>query len=159
VADTVEIWAERGACRGRDPETFFESDVFVDGPMINVQRSSLNHERKIRAKLICSSCRVQTQCLQDAYDTDERFGIRGGLTPGERSELQQGRHVAEFSVGEVCVPSTGRLVRRSQMTRDFVDGATIDDLVVRYSMSRSTVRQYLREALVAGDWLPVTQVA
>lgn len=39
------------------------------------------------AKRFCELCPVRLECLVDAQTTGERDGIRGGLTPRERSRL------------------------------------------------------------------------
>lgn len=65
-------WQERAVCAQTDPEIFFP------------ERGGSTKE----AKKICLSCSVKTQCLVDALDNDERFGIRGGYTEHERRRLQ-----------------------------------------------------------------------
>lgn len=39
------------------------------------------------AKKVCEECQVRRDCLEWALDTDEGFGILGGLTRRERREL------------------------------------------------------------------------
>lgn len=39
------------------------------------------------ARTICAGCPVKVQCLEYAVANDERFGMWGGLKPGERSRL------------------------------------------------------------------------
>jgi WhiB family transcriptional regulator, redox-sensing transcriptional regulator len=78
---TDERWRESAACRGTDSRLWF--------PASDGQRWS---SRKVRtltkvAKKICGVCPVQRECLEWAVDTDERFGIYGGLTEREREQL------------------------------------------------------------------------
>lgn len=40
-----------------------------------------------RAKAICASCPVASQCLAFAIDDNIEFGIFGGMTPNERKAL------------------------------------------------------------------------
>lgn len=47
-----------------------------------------NAKKDLVAKQICSRCPVRAECLADALATQDRFGIRGGLTPGERRRFQ-----------------------------------------------------------------------
>lgn len=68
-------WAEEAACRTSHPDLFFPETVRGD-----------NH-----AKAICSRCPVRTECLNHALDTDEKYGVWGGLTPRERRRLQRNR--------------------------------------------------------------------
>ncbi|MFE7273003.1 WhiB family transcriptional regulator [Streptomyces sp. NPDC057623] len=69
-------WADRAACRGYDLELFF-SDAAR-----NVQR----------AKQICRMCPVREECLAETLRAEDgsRYGISGGLTPEERTELVNG---------------------------------------------------------------------
>ncbi|MGP3979398.1 WhiB family transcriptional regulator [Streptomyces sp. 8N114] len=65
---TVEAAA---ACKDTSTDLFFS-----DG-----------REEIVVAKEICNSCPVRIRCLDRALANGERFGIFGGLTPDERSEL------------------------------------------------------------------------
>lgn len=65
-----------GNCASIDPEVFFPD--------------KLNTTTRI-AKQICLDCPVRTQCLQEALDREEEFGIWGGLTAGERLRLAKGQ--------------------------------------------------------------------
>ncbi|MEO6881449.1 MAG: WhiB family transcriptional regulator [Mycobacteriaceae bacterium] len=67
-------WVARAACREVDPER-----LFVEGA---AQRE---------ATVICRSCPVQLECLADALDHREPFGVWGGLTERERRALLRTR--------------------------------------------------------------------
>lgn len=59
------------ACLGTDPEAFFPhyaSDA-AEAP----------------AKDICQRCSVREACLNFAIETQQKYGIWGGLTPDERA--------------------------------------------------------------------------
>lgn len=66
-------WRERALCSQTDPEAF--------------------HPEKggstKAAKKVCESCDVREECLQWALDTNERFGIWGGLSERERRKLSK----------------------------------------------------------------------
>lgn len=64
-------------CRSVDPETFYPAEMDYRGIA--------------RAKEVCSKCPIQTECLQFAYDTDDQWGVFGGLTPRERRQLARKR--------------------------------------------------------------------
>lgn len=71
--DTAVDWAKAAACRGYDVEEFFtESKIRV---------------REI--KNVCDSCPVRRQCLDEAMRAEDtsRYGIYGGLTAKERTDL------------------------------------------------------------------------
>jgi WhiB family transcriptional regulator, redox-sensing transcriptional regulator len=73
TASTYE-WASRGACRTTDPDS-----LFVQGAAQN------------RAKSVCMSCPVRTECLADALDNRIEFGVWGGMTERERRALLRRR--------------------------------------------------------------------
>lgn len=65
-------WREEAMCAQTDPEIFF--------PEIGANAA--------RARQICHTCPVRTDCLRDALDhRDVAFGVRGGLAPTQRREL------------------------------------------------------------------------
>lgn len=66
-------WRGLAACAGEDPGLFF--------PPAGTNGT--------RAKRICARCPVQAECLQDAVDTFDRHGIRGGLSPDERRGMKR----------------------------------------------------------------------
>lgn len=66
-------WRQSAACRGRAPWMFFPGRGDVKGIAA--------------AKRVCASCIVRDACL-DAH-RDERDGIYGGLTAGERRTLRR----------------------------------------------------------------------
>jgi WhiB family redox-sensing transcriptional regulator len=71
---TVNQWAAKGACRSSDPDA-----LFVQGAAQN------------RAKAVCLSCPVRTECLSDALDHKIEFGVWGGMTERERRALLRRR--------------------------------------------------------------------
>ncbi len=98
-------WAEDAACRGQDLDLFFSE---ADGKVTE-------------AKRICGRCPVREECLAEALRAEDgsRYGISGGLTPDERTEL----------VG--TAPRTGRRPApcgtRSAHSRHVKKGEPIDD--------------------------------
>ena len=69
-----ESWQERALCAETDPEAFFP------------EKGGSTRE----AKRICAQCEVRVECLEYALESDERFGIWGGLSERERRRLQRG---------------------------------------------------------------------
>ncbi|WP_219460340.1 WhiB family transcriptional regulator [Nonomuraea rhizosphaerae] len=63
-------WLRRGACRSSDPELFF--------PL------APSAVQEARAKAVCATCQVLTECRAYALTAGEAEGIWGGLTPQER---------------------------------------------------------------------------
>ncbi len=71
-----ENWRDRASCRDETigPEIFYPDKD--DHPTIR------------RAKLICRTCPVSTECLTAAHENGEPFGIWGGYTPEEREIIR-----------------------------------------------------------------------
>jgi WhiB family redox-sensing transcriptional regulator len=64
-------WRGRALCAQVDPDIFFPD----------------KGESPAAAKRVCTSCEVRAECLQDALDRNERFGVWGGLSERERRAL------------------------------------------------------------------------
>jgi WhiB family redox-sensing transcriptional regulator len=71
-------WWDLAACRNAEPELFF--------PISATQASQATVER---AKRVCGSCPVRSQCLRYALRHRQEQGIWGGLTEDERRFEQQ----------------------------------------------------------------------
>jgi WhiB family redox-sensing transcriptional regulator len=41
------------------------------------------------AKRVCDACEVKAECLADALQRGEIYGVRGGLTPHERRKMRR----------------------------------------------------------------------
>ncbi len=67
-------WVADAACRNADPD-----ELFVTGAA------------QKRAKAVCMSCPVRTECLSDALDHRVEFGVWGGMTERERRALLRRR--------------------------------------------------------------------
>lgn len=67
-------WRIYGICTQTDPALFYPEEG----------------NQNAAAKRICKECPVQTQCLAEALEHDEAFGIWGGYTPRERLRLKHG---------------------------------------------------------------------
>ena len=77
----AEDWMLLAACRGR-PDLFFAPD--------DSETRSQRRRREANAKAVCARCDVRMDCLKDSLESDERFGIWGGLTARERRALRRG---------------------------------------------------------------------
>lgn len=69
-----DMWQDRAACYGIDPDVFFPTSEEEAGP----------------ALAYCSGCAIRDECLAWALKNGERYGVWGGLTE------QQRRRVARF---------------------------------------------------------------
>lgn len=77
VLDSVDAqppWMDDAACRGAEhPDLFFPAEKDRTGAKA--------------ARSACRPCPVRAECLEYALDIDERYGVRGGLTPNQRSHI------------------------------------------------------------------------
>jgi len=69
-------WTQEGLCGQSDPELFFP-DKGESGKV---------------AKRICLACPVRTACLRWAVDTQQQWGVWGGMTSRERRRIRKERH-------------------------------------------------------------------
>lgn len=79
LRDSGQAWRKRSACA--DPD--IDPDIF--------------HSKGLetqKAKEVCSRCEVSQKCLNWALETQERFGIYGGMTARERKALLRKRKTA-----------------------------------------------------------------
>lgn len=71
-------WQFSAACKDLPSETFFHPDG---------ERGPSRKNRIKNAKTICGQCPVIQECLKHALDVQEPFGIWGGTSEEERSDL------------------------------------------------------------------------
>ena len=80
-ADKLD-WQESAACREFDNVLFFGEEG----------ESELEKQaREGHAKSICHHCPVAEPCLEFAMETNQKYGIWGGLTDKERASLKRRR--------------------------------------------------------------------
>ncbi len=69
-----EGWTAIAACKQSVPD-----ELFVRGA------------EQHKAKLVCSSCSVRTECLAEALDNQIEWGVWGGMTERERRSILRKR--------------------------------------------------------------------
>jgi WhiB family redox-sensing transcriptional regulator len=75
-----EDWRSKAHCLGKETNWFYP-ETGVKG-----------YAKQIAdVKAFCRLCKVSAQCLDNAILNKESFGIWGGLTPKERSNLVKNR--------------------------------------------------------------------
>ena len=74
-----DAWQRQAACRGPESALFYPPAT----PELRTEREA----RERRAKAICTSCPVQSPCLEFALEIREPHGIWGGLNESERRAL------------------------------------------------------------------------
>jgi WhiB family redox-sensing transcriptional regulator len=83
-------WQLRAACRGVDSGMFFHPER---------ERGARKHEREARAKRFCQGCPVIQQCRDHALAVAEPYGVWGGLSAAERSEMLRGGPASDDLAG------------------------------------------------------------
>jgi WhiB family redox-sensing transcriptional regulator len=69
------VWREEAACRNHPfPDVFF---------------SDAHDVRRYITREWCSECPVRNECLREALDNDQQWGIWGGLSARERNKLRR----------------------------------------------------------------------
>lgn len=71
-------WSPEALCAQTDPEAFFPEKG--GSPKV--------------AKKVCVGCPVRPECLEYALATDQRFGVWGGMSEGQRRKLRKARKAA-----------------------------------------------------------------
>lgn len=66
-----DVWQERSACYGVDPDVFFPISEEEAGPALT----------------FCSACTIRDECLAWALKNGERYGVWGGLTEQQRRRI------------------------------------------------------------------------
>jgi len=94
-------WMLGAACRGHT-DLFFAPD--------ESESRTERRRRESRAKNVCQGCEVRVECLKEALEQEERFGIWGGLTERERRALLRSRTGEETSPQDIAA-GPGRLAR------------------------------------------------
>jgi len=75
-------WQDAAACREHSNILFFGEEG----------ESELEKQaREARAKTVCARCPVSDPCLEFAMETNQKYGIWGGLTDKERASLKRRR--------------------------------------------------------------------
>lgn len=87
-------WRIQAACLDEDPELFFpigEEHTTGKPP------TGPSLAQAAEAKTVCRRCPVVSDCLAWSLDTNQRFGVSGGMTADERTRLKKRRPAARAS--------------------------------------------------------------
>jgi WhiB family redox-sensing transcriptional regulator len=79
VTKSKMAWEDRAACNGMGPDDFFPESALE---VTDVARKT------------CGMCPVRNDCLEWAIANNEKDGIWGGLSAGDRSRLVRRRKEA-----------------------------------------------------------------
>jgi WhiB family redox-sensing transcriptional regulator len=122
-------WRERALCGQTEPEAFFPE----------------KGGNPAEAKQVCGRCDVRDQCLAYALGANERFGIWGGLTTGERDRLVRGKQPGRRSAAQARRDKRNALIvamaDQRQDTRVISDEAEVTDRTVLRVLARHRDQQ------------------
>ena len=63
---------------------FHSNNLFF--PPATFEKKEDRIKRESKAKAVCEGCTVKLECLEEAIDISEPFGVWGGMTEGERKQ-------------------------------------------------------------------------
>jgi WhiB family transcriptional regulator, redox-sensing transcriptional regulator len=122
MADTVD-WRTYAACRLVSPDFMFPDPGRV--------------KDTAQAKSVCTGCPVQQPCLEEAMWAEEgkprdaRYGVRGGLSPGERYALRK-KATRAGDDRDYKVPTLARsTVKRSHKKKPVTGADKVTDVDVK----------------------------
>ena len=78
---------EMARCWGRT--TSPETDYWYPEPEEPEEPEQVRRDKTNVAKAVCYACPVKEECLRYAIDEGEGYGIWGGKTPRERSQIRR----------------------------------------------------------------------
>ena len=133
-------WQQDGACRDEDPSIFFSVDDFTSPELTPAERTQLNRENDMRARLVCAGCPVRTPCLSHGLQVDRElgaFGTYGGLGPGSRENIRKGKPVrSRFTNGRTdSHPPVGA----EKALADFQGGLSLSEAADTHGVGVTTV--------------------
>lgn len=106
----MRYWHDRGACKGTErkvevdgkeheaTELFFPPRVKETYAIVAAEAKKHCHGENGRRL-----CPVRDQCLEWAIETNELWGIYGGMSHRERNALVRKRHRKAQEAGEQCI--------------------------------------------------------
>ena len=72
----TSTWQYDALCRQHSSNLFFPPATF--------EKKEDREKRAVKATSVCSGCPVRFECLEEAYEISEPFGVWGGMNEVER---------------------------------------------------------------------------
>jgi len=94
-------WRNRANCLKSDPELFF--------PTGETRVNSPGYQQAKLAKEVCARCVVVDDCLSYALQTNENFGIWGGMTENERRALKR-QAIRQRRLADIATSESGGIL-------------------------------------------------
>ena len=84
----ISSWQYDAICRQHSSNLFFPPATF--------EKKEDREKREAKAKAVCSGCPVKIECLEEANEISEPFGVWGGLNEVERKRRYLYLKLASF---------------------------------------------------------------
>lgn len=94
-------WAPKGTCATVYAETGYDAWYGPNDDDPEYNTGQLRAEDMKRARRYCAECPVRLECLTFAFNTNQQYGIWGGYTPTERTQIRK-RALAERAAKELA---------------------------------------------------------
>lgn len=87
----MSSWRDDAACRGKDTGLWYPPESHSDG---RPRRRETPKSYGIARQICRNECPVRAECLEDALEHEEPYGMWGGLTRPERNTILKVRRRA-----------------------------------------------------------------
>ena len=134
-------WQQHATCKGEPLELFFGPD--------HREGEDQRKERESRAKMFCSGCPVQIQCLDYSIAQPEKYGTWGGLNEDERA-AERRRRMRLQQPSQVSPRPRPKKPRKPKRNRLLVDAIGAQRRLRATSVMGRALRTYAR-VRCAGD--------
>ena len=91
----VSTWQYDALCRQHSSNLFFPPATF--------EKKEDREKREAKAKAVCSGCPVKIECLEEANEISEPFGVWGGLMRLKENEKIFTHQISFFLFPELSI--------------------------------------------------------
>ena len=88
----TSTWQYDALCRQHSSNLFFPPATF--------EKKEDREKREVKAKSVCNGCPVRFECLEEAYEISEPFGVWGGM-----NEVERKRNLVSVSYTHLTLPT------------------------------------------------------
>lgn len=99
-------WRDHAVCANQDPELFAADPP---PPSASGVVKAAHFDRVVTALRVCGTCPqwVRAACLKDAYDTGDRWTVRGGTTGDQRVQSRRVQATRELRQARALLAEAG----------------------------------------------------
>lgn len=104
--DFVPEWAQEAACKGMNPDLFamlmLDDEAAAPAGGSKYRLSLLNKERVASAQMVCETCPIKRECVENATPADLHWTVRGGQAPAAMFATNRSNVPSASFVPEPC---------------------------------------------------------